>query len=70
MDESAVNFYVPLFGASPIVTKYDTPARDFIRINRSRSGITFVDNPLTADIIVIFEAWSTKFRGYVSLLDQ
>lgn len=70
MELSPIKVFVPLFGTSPIVSRFDTPARDLIRNNSDRSDIAFVDEASIADIIVIFEAWSTKFRSYVTLLDQ
>jgi Exostosin family len=60
---STIKIFVPRHADCELVTIHESPIDGFIDANQGR-GVVFVEDAKRADMIVLFEEWSTKFWQY------
>jgi hypothetical protein len=65
----AMKIFVPTAAECKLVTIYDSCINSFLEHNVSR-GVSWVSEPGTADIIVLFEEWNTRFWHYSDILSE
>ena len=64
-----MKIFVPTAAQCKLVTIYDSCIRAFLNYN-SLSGVCWVSEPGSADIIVLFEEWGTRFLHYSDVLAE
>ena len=62
-----MKIFVPTAPQCKLVTIYDSCIRAFLRHN-SHGSVCWVNEPKSADIIVLFEEWSSRFWHYSDVL--
>jgi Exostosin family len=61
--------FVPTAAECKLITIYDSSIKAF-RKHNANNGVTWISEPRTADIIVLFEEWDSRFWQYSNILAE